>query len=179
MFDILLFLLIISIIILKAEQKSAETIYYICGWVLCACKSESLWRGITSAAENLMHLVKSCSLNKSFLSTILPTKKATRSEKYGGMIYSVESFFSFIKSVEFMFSNLLTAKAITIYCDELVGKFIDCLNNNSTVYTIVSSFFSWNKRKGMRNGWYIMSFFIKFISKISWQEIRSCIHGKW
>ena len=84
-----------------------------------------------------MHLVKSCSLDKSSLTTKLPTRKVTRSDKYGGLIYPVESFFSFIKSVEFVFSDLLTTKAITIYSDELVGKIIDCINNNSTVHTIV------------------------------------------
>ena len=131
----------LSTIKFQVEEKKAETIYYICGWVLCACKSESLRRGITSAAENLMHLVKSCSLDKLSLPANLPTRKVTRSEKYGELIYPVESFFSFIKSVEFVFSNLLTAKAITIYGDEIVGKIIDCLNNNSTVHTVVSGFF--------------------------------------
>ena len=94
-----------------------------------------------------MHLVKSCSLDKSSLPANLPTRKVTRSEKYGGLIYPVESFFSFIKSVEFVFASLLTAKAITIYGDELVGKIVDCLNNNSTVHTIVSSFFQLKQEK--------------------------------
>ena len=49
-----------------------------------------------------------------------------------------------------MFSNLLTAKAITTYGDEPVGKIIDCINSNSTVHTIVSSFFSVKTRENVR-----------------------------
>ena len=75
-----------------------EIPYYICRWVLYACKSESLRRSITSAAENLMHLVKSCSMDKSVqLPDNLPTRKVTRLDKYGGLIYPNESFFCLSK----------------------------------------------------------------------------------
>ena len=94
-----------------------------------------------------MHLVNSCTLDKSSLPANLPTRKVTRSEKYSGLIYPVESFFSFIKSVKFVFFNLLAAKVITIYGDELVGKIIDCINNNSTVHTVISSFFQLKQEK--------------------------------
>ena len=98
---------------------------------------------MTSASENFMHLVKSYILDKSIqLSDNLQTKKVTRSGKYGGLIYPNESFFMFIKCVEIVFSNILIAKAIMIYGDELVGKIIYCINKHSNVYTIVSSFFS-------------------------------------
>ena len=71
-----------------------ETIYYICGWLLFACKSESLRRHVTSSANSLMYLVEICSLNKKeALPTHLPTAKITRTEKYGWLIYPVESFF--------------------------------------------------------------------------------------
>ena len=46
-----------------------------------------------------------------------------------------------------MFSNIFTAKAITIYSDELVDKMIDYIHNNSTVYTIVSSFLVETRKK--------------------------------
>ena len=75
------------------DGKKAETIYYIYGWLLFACKSESLRRGVTSSANNIMYLVETCSLNKKEpLPAHLPTAKITRTEKYGGLIYPVESF---------------------------------------------------------------------------------------
>ena len=49
-----------------------------------------------------------------------------------------------------MFSNILIAKSITIYGDEIVGKIIDCLNNNSTVHTVVSGFFPVETREKVR-----------------------------
>ena len=106
-----------------------------------ACKSESLRRGVTSSASNLMYLVETCSLNKKEpLPAHLPTAKITRTEKYGGLIYPVESFFLFVKSIELVFSKLLTTKAISIYGDGLVGKIVDCINKNSTIIFILTTF---------------------------------------
>jgi len=107
----------------------------------------------------------------------LPTRKVTRSEKYGGLIYPVESFFSFIKSVEFVFSNLLTAKAITIYGDEIVGKIIDCLNNNSTVHTVVSGFFSVETREKVREMDELRLFLLKLYGKFRGKEFVRAYMG--
>ena len=124
-----------------------------------------------------MHLVKSCSLDKSSLPANLPTRKVTRSEKYGGLIYPVESFFSFIKSVEFVFSNLLTAKAITIYGDEIVGKIIDCLNNNSTVHTVVSGFFPVETREKVREMDELRLFLLNLYGKFRGKEFVRAYMG--
>ena len=39
----------------------------------------------------------------------------------------------FVRSIDFLFSKLLTRRAILIYGDGLVGKIIDCMNKNSTI----------------------------------------------
>ena len=38
-----------------------------------------------------------------------------------------------VKNIEFIFSKLLTTKAISIYGDGLVGKIIECINKVSTM----------------------------------------------
>ena len=92
---------------------------------------------MTSSTNNLVYLVEKRSLNKKEpLPAHLPTAKITRTEKYGGLIYPVETFFLLFRSIELVFSKLLTTKAISIYGDGLVGKIIDCINKNSTIIFI-------------------------------------------
>ena len=94
-----------------------------------------------SSANNLMYLVETCSLNKKEpLSGRLSTAKITRTEKYGALIYPVEFFYLFVRSIEFVFSKLLITKNISICGDGLVGKIIDCINKNSTLIFILTNF---------------------------------------
>ena len=55
-----------------------------------------------------------------------------RTEKYGWLM-CIQSNPFFVRSIDFLFSKLLTTRAISIYGDGLVGKIIDCMNKNSTI----------------------------------------------
>ena len=101
-----------------------------------------------SSANNLMYLVETCSLNKKEpLPGSLSTVKITRMEKYGALIYPVEFFYLFVRSIEFVFSKLLITKTISICGDGLVGKIIDCINKNSTLIFILTNFYQLNREK--------------------------------
>ena len=56
------------------------------------------------------------------------------------MIYPVEFFYLFVRSIKFLFSKLLITKTISICGDGLVGKFIDCINKKITLIFILTNF---------------------------------------
>ena len=117
---------------------------YICGWVLFACKSENLRRSVTFSVNNLMYLVEICRLNKKNLCLVTYQNIVRR-------LIQSNPFFG-VNCIEFVFSKILTTKAILNYVDGFVCKIIDCINKISTiVFHFIFLFTSRIERRGKQS----------------------------
>ena len=76
-----------------------------------------------------------------------------------------------------VFFNLLTAKAITIYDDELVGKIIDCINKNSTITFILTTFLPVESREKVSEVVEFRTFILNLYGKFRGKEFVRAFMG--
>ena len=73
-----------------------------------------------------------------------------KDQVYGelGQVDSSSRIICLVKNIKFVFSKLLTTKAISIYDDGLVGKIIECINKVSTMIYFYLLFYQSHRKKG-------------------------------
>ena len=79
------------------DTMIAETIYYISGWLVCACSVEGRRRGgNTNSAKALLLVYEICSVPESKKNELVdcPIRKVERAMKFGGLRFVTSDFFS-------------------------------------------------------------------------------------
>ena len=85
--------------------------------------------------------------------------------------------FLFVRNIEFLFSKLLTTKAISIYGNGLICKIIDCINKNFTIISILTTFLLVESRENVSEVDELRTFLLNLYGKFRGKEFIRVFMG--
>ena len=118
------------------DTMIAETIYYISGWLVCACSVEGRRRGgNTNSAKALLLVYEICSVPESKKNELVdcPIRKVERAMKFGGLRFVTFDFFRLVSLIEFVFEKYLSKKSMVIHGESIVRSIINIVLLNKHV----------------------------------------------
>ena len=128
-----------------------ETLYYITGWTISACRKVAEQRR-EEVATALRYLANSCTITSSVAKPKnLPTGKIDRIMAFGALSYASQEYFEFILRIEEVYVRLLTNENLIVHGSFLIHKIKTNLLNNSDVKWVFNKFMMPNSKKEIRN----------------------------
>ena len=83
----------------------------------------------------------------------------------------------FVRSIELVFSKLLTIKAIFIYSDGLIGNIVHSINTNSTIIFILTTFLPVASREKVSEVVEFRTFILNLYGKFRGKEFVRAFMG--
>jgi ribosomal protein L12E/L44/L45/RPP1/RPP2 len=126
---------------LNMRLSGKEGLYYIAGWLLRASIKAAKKRE-KNVAEQLNVLVSKSSSMKdaALMNNNLPTAKVEMVERFGGLRYVNEDFFSFVERLEYVFRNTLTPELLVMNGSCLIQIVYENLNTEDSVLEVIEKF---------------------------------------
>ena len=126
---------------LKMRQSGKEGLYYIAGWLLRA-SIKAAKRREQNVADQLNVLESKSSLKREMAleNANLPTAKVEMVERFGGLQYVNEDFFSFVERLEYVFRNALTPELLVMNGSCLIQIVYLNLNTEDGVLDVIENF---------------------------------------
>lgn len=109
-------------------RLEAETLYYLAGWSVFACKKASKGRK-GKLGDTLKNLAKGAMVERETAKcdNRLPCDKTEETEKYDGLTYVSFEFFGFFVTIESIHKEMLKPSNLAVYGASMVKSLHECL----------------------------------------------------